>query len=162
MTRIASRLDDERHLAHALAILFTVGGVPAVYAGDEQAFRGVKEEREGGDDEIRPAFPDHPDQLAPHGTQVYRLHQQLIGLRRRHPWLVRAHTTVHHLTNTELVYVLADDTTFLAVALNVADHPADLPLPTADWRPTAGDGRLTGGRAALPPTGWIIATSTRS
>ncbi|NGO13144.1 alpha-amylase, partial [Streptomyces sp. HC44] len=60
VTRIASRLADERHLALALAILFTVGGVPTVYAGDEQAFRGIKEEREGGDDEIRPPFPDHP------------------------------------------------------------------------------------------------------
>jgi hypothetical protein len=41
----------------------TVGGVPSVYYGDEHAFRGVKEDRAGGDDAIRPAF----------------------GLRRRHP-----------------------------------------------------------------------------
>ncbi|TMR09677.1 alpha-amylase family glycosyl hydrolase, partial [Nonomuraea zeae] len=47
VTRIASRLDDHRHLGHALAVLFTVGGVPSVYYGDELGLEGVKEEREG-------------------------------------------------------------------------------------------------------------------
>ena len=49
----------------ALAVLFTVGGTPSVYAGDEQAFTGVKEDRAGGDDAVRPPFPDGPDDLAP-------------------------------------------------------------------------------------------------
>ncbi|MCW2509364.1 MAG: Alpha amylase, partial [Modestobacter sp.] len=89
VTRIASRLADSRHLAHALAVLFTVGGTPTVYAGDEQAFTGVKEDRAGGDDAVRPAFPDTPDELAPYGWPTYRLHQELIGLRRRHRWLHR-------------------------------------------------------------------------
>ena len=57
VTRLATQLTDERHVGHALAILLTVGGVPSVYYGDEQAFRGVKEHMAGGDDEIRPAFP---------------------------------------------------------------------------------------------------------
>ena len=92
VTRLASRLEDDRHLAHALAVLLTVGGTPAIYYGDEQAFRGIKEERAGGDDEIRPAFPGGPDDLAPGGWPIYRLHQDLIGLRRRHPWLHRAQT----------------------------------------------------------------------
>ena len=65
VTRLASRLEDDRHLAHALAVLLTVGGTPAIYYGDEQAFRGIKEERAGGDDEIRPGFPGGPDELAP-------------------------------------------------------------------------------------------------
>ena len=60
VTRLASRLEDDRHLAHALAVLLTVGGTPAIYYGDEQAFRGIKEERAGGDDEIRPAIPGRP------------------------------------------------------------------------------------------------------
>ena len=64
VTRLASRLTDERHFGHALAVLLTVGGIPSIYYGDEQAFRGVKEERAGGDDEIRPAFPASPAELA--------------------------------------------------------------------------------------------------
>ena len=35
VTRIASRLQNPDHLAHALVIQLTVGGVPSVYAGDE-------------------------------------------------------------------------------------------------------------------------------
>ena len=104
VTRLASRLSDARHLAHALAILLTVGGTPSVYYGDEQGFRGVKEERAGGDDAIRPAFPATPAELPPDGWPVYRLHQELIGLRRRHPWLHRARTEQVHLANEMFIY----------------------------------------------------------
>jgi cyclomaltodextrinase / maltogenic alpha-amylase / neopullulanase len=31
VTRLASRLTDERHLGHALAVLLTVGGIPSIY-----------------------------------------------------------------------------------------------------------------------------------
>ncbi|WP_328502750.1 alpha-amylase family glycosyl hydrolase [Streptomyces sp. NBC_00457] len=129
VTRMASRLDDPRHLAHALAVLFTVAGTPSVYAGDEQAFRGVKYEREDGDAEIRPAFPDSPSGLAPHGRPVYRLHQNLIGLRRRHPWLVRARTEVLHLDNQAFAYRAVDPESGarLAVLLNISDSPVDFP-----------------------------------
>ena len=65
VTRLASRLDDDRHFAHALAVLLTVGGTPAIYYGDEQAFRGIKEERAGGDDEIRPGVPGRPGRPGP-------------------------------------------------------------------------------------------------
>nr|BFE76948.1 hypothetical protein GCM10020092_102490 [Actinoplanes digitatis] len=67
VTRLASRLIDARHLPHALALLLTVGGTPSVYAGDEQGFTGVKEDREHGDDAVRPPFPARPDGLAPYG-----------------------------------------------------------------------------------------------
>jgi glycosidase len=65
-SRIASQIVDERHLPHALAILFACGGTPSIYAGDEQAFRGVKEHRIGGDDAIRPVFPSTPAGLGPY------------------------------------------------------------------------------------------------
>jgi glycosidase len=82
--------------------LFCIGGVPSVYYGDEQGFRGRKEHREGGDDEIRPAFPASPAELLPDGWRYYRLHQRLIGFRRRHPWLVRARTVAEHLESSVL------------------------------------------------------------
>jgi cyclomaltodextrinase len=158
VTRIASRLLDRRHLDHALVILCTVGGIPAVYSGDEQAFGGVKEEREGGDDAVRPAFPDDPGLLAGHGRPHYRLHQDLIGFRRRHPWLVRARTTVTTLTNTLMVYTAGDQDRGVAVALNAADAPAQADLPAGEWRHAAGAGRIEGSRVSLPASGWAIAT----
>jgi cyclomaltodextrinase / maltogenic alpha-amylase / neopullulanase len=140
VTRIASRVDDPRHLPHALAILFTVAGTPSIYAGDEQAFRGVKYDRAGGDEEIRPAFPDTPDSLAPYGWPVYRLHQDLIGLRRRHPWLVRARTRVLHLENEALAYESADPAggAGVAVLLNISDAPVTFPLAGLAGKPVLG------------------------
>jgi cyclomaltodextrinase len=121
VTRIASQLSDKRHLAHALVVLMTCGGTPSIYAGDEQAFRGIKEHRAGGDDAIRPAFPDAPGDLAPFGWPIYRLHQELIGLRRRHPWLHRAKSRIIEVRNTDLVFEAFDEGNRLWVTLNVAD-----------------------------------------
>lgn len=140
VTRIASRLKDERHLAHALVALFMLPGVPSVYAGDEQAFRGIKEERVGGDDAIRPTFPADAGQLAPYGWPTYRLHQALIALRRRHPWLQSARVDVESRTNPAIVFRCSENTPHdhhghrgvrsvgasaraLTVALNLADTP---------------------------------------
>ncbi|MBK1623264.1 alpha-amylase family glycosyl hydrolase [Afifella marina] len=131
VTRIASKLSDERHLPHAVALLFTLPGTPFVYYGDEQAFRGIKEDRVGGDDAIRPAFPDSPGELSDLGAPIFRLHQELIGLRRRHAWLHGARVTVHHLENEALVYESAAEGEKILVALNLQEAPARLPVPAA-------------------------------
>jgi glycosidase len=155
VTRIASQLRDERHMAHALAVLLTVGGSPSIYAGDEQAFRGVKEQRAGGDDAIRPKFPETPGGLAPYGWPVHDLHRELIGLRRARPWLTDGRTEVRVLTNTGLVYRTSarrDPELSIDVALNVAD--AALRLPGASFDRVAG--AVSDGGRAVPPHGWAI------
>ncbi|GAA0958568.1 alpha-amylase family protein [Virgisporangium aurantiacum] len=157
VTRIATRLADERHLGHALAVLFTVAGVPSVYYGDEQAFQGVKEDRAGGDDEIRPAFPATPAGLAPYGWPVYRLHQRLIGVRRRHPWLTRARTEPVHLTNTAAALASTAPDGRILTLLNIGDTPADLPVGATGLgileSDTPADGRAP---TAVPAHGWTI------
>jgi glycosidase len=157
VTRITSRLTEPRHLPHALVVLFTVGGIPSVYYGDERAWLGVKQEREGGDDAIRPAFPASLDDA---GLETQRLHQALIGMRRRHAWLVRATTEVHSLGNGVLSYTLAGpDGSAVAVALNFGAEPAVAQVPARSWRPEAGDATIDpSGKAALPPFGWSVAT----
>lgn len=154
VTRIASRLDDPRHLEHALVLLLTTGGTPSIYAGDEWGWQAVKEERAGGDDAIRPEFgarpTDHSDTL--------QLHQYLIGLRRRHPWLHTARTEAIAVSNTGYVYRTAADDGELVVALNVGAEPLRATLP----RP----GQIIAGSGAPPPDvvsdivvqphGWVI------
>ncbi|GAA0252631.1 alpha-amylase family protein [Cryptosporangium japonicum] len=120
VTRIATTVGPDGALA-ALAVLLTVGGVPSIYYGDEQGFTGVKEERLGGDDAVRPAFPDEPAQLAPWGERLHRAHQDLIGLRRRHPWLHSATTEALTLTNTEYTYRVSGGGEHLDVALAGTD-----------------------------------------
>jgi cyclomaltodextrinase len=155
VTRIASALTDERHLPHALAVLFTVAGTPSIYYGDEQAFRGIKEERAGGDDAVRPAFPADPDALAPFGWPTYHVHQELIALRRRHPWLHRARTTALHLTNTGLVLESTDGEHRLVVALNLDDEPLDQEVPGVG-EVLAGNASAPEGRVVVPPHGWAV------
>jgi len=125
VTRIADQVGDARHVTHALAVLFFVAGTPSVYAGDEQGFRGVKEDRAGGDDAVRPEFPPSPGDLAPDGWPVYREHQRLIGFRRRHSWLVRAPGSTVQVANEQLVLESAspDGTERLRLVLNLGDEP---------------------------------------
>jgi cyclomaltodextrinase len=159
VTRIASQLKDERHLAHALVLLMTCAGTPSIYAGDEQAFRGIKENRAGGDDAIRPAFPATPDGLAPFGWPVYRLHQDLIGLRRRHPWLHRARIKPVELHNADLLFEARHDEHLLFVALNLSDTPVTRTVPAA-VAALAGEVAVTrsGSRSeiVIPAYGWAI------
>lgn len=133
VTRLATAIGDPALVGHALAVLFTLPGVPSVYYGDEQAFRGVKEHRAGGDDEIRPAFPASPAGLAPYGWPVYRLHQRLIGFRRRHPWLVRARTATGHLSSTAMAVRVfgTGPSEQVVVLLNSGDEPVKFPVPPA-------------------------------
>jgi cyclomaltodextrinase / maltogenic alpha-amylase / neopullulanase len=164
VTRLATRLTDSRHIGHALAVLFTVGGVPSVYYGDEQGFRGVKEDRAGGDDEIRPGFPAGPGLLAPDGWPVYRLHQRLIGFRRRHPWLAGARTSVRHLSNTALAYqssassASSADGGSVMVLLNVGDEPFRFPVDQGGLAVavTPDPGAEIGDPLLVPAHSWII------
>jgi cyclomaltodextrinase / maltogenic alpha-amylase / neopullulanase len=162
VTRIASQLLDERHLAHALVILMTCGGVPSIYAGDEQAFRGIKEHRAGGDDAIRPAFPAASRDLVPFGGPTFCLHQKLIGLRLRHPWLYRARSRVTELRKAHLVIEAFHEENRLWVALNLTDAPIASAIPAAVDK-LAGDlaVRRRGGMTeiTLPPHGWGILTT---
>ena len=159
VTRLASKLSDERHIAHALVILLTVGGTPSIYYGDEQAFRGIKEDRAGGDDEIRPAFPDTPADLSPDGWPTYRLHQDLIGLRRRHAWLRRARTETVHVANQQLVFRTSNGAEALLAALNLGDETVELPAPGAG-EVLIGDAVLgvgsDGPTARLAAHGWCV------
>lgn len=154
VTRLGSRLTNKALIPHALAVLFTVGGTPSVYSGDEQAFRGVKEDRAGGDDAIRPQFPDSPDDLYEGGWYTYDLHRQLIGVRRRHAWLHRARTRVLVLANEHLVYEARADGQALMVALNVANNPVTVDVPGGGI--LAGEGTLDGPRLTLNPYGWAV------
>lgn len=161
VTRIASRLEEPRHLPHALAVLFTLAGVPSIYAGDERGLTGTKEERAGGDDAIRQPFPSSPHELDPAGDDMLRLHQTLIAMRRRHPWLHRAHITVEHLSNTEILYrCRAGTSEQLLVALNLADQPVTLHAAHDSWAPEVGRVLVAGNRLDVPPHGWGVLRST--
>lgn len=128
VTRIASQLQRPDHLAHALVLLLTVGGIPSIYAGDELGYLGIKEERFGGDDAVRPEFGSPPAQLDGHAAAVWNMHQYLIGLRRRHSWLHAASTSALRMDNRHYVYQSRHGDDALIVALNIDDAALQLVL----------------------------------
>jgi glycosidase len=160
VTRLATILNDDRHFGHALAVLCCIGGVPSVYYGDEQGFRGLKEDREGGDDAIRPAFPASPADLAPDGWRYYRLHQRLIGFRRRHPWLVRARTAHEHLEPSALALRLRGegDGEQVLLLLNTGDAEFRFPVDAGGLSvaETAEPGAVMSDPLLVPPHSWTI------
>jgi cyclomaltodextrinase len=159
VTRIASQLRDERHIAHALVILLTAGGLPSIYSGDEQAFRGVKEHRVGGDDAIRPAFPPTPGDLLPFGWDIYRLHQKLIAIRRDNPWLSRAQCEVLEVRNTDLTLRISHADRAMCIVLNIGDAPVTRQLD-AEMHCIAGEVSVTqdgpGTAVRVQSHGWGI------
>ncbi|WIB76729.1 alpha-amylase family glycosyl hydrolase [Curtobacterium sp. MCPF17_002] len=150
VTRIASAVGED-FAEHAAAVLFTVAGTPSVYAGDEFGWTGMKEEREGGDDAVRPAFPDE----VPAPTTITHSHEALIALRRRNPWLHRAHTDVVHLTNTAIVLRTATADAAVVTALNLAADPVELPAADAT-QVEAGGADLGNGTVRLQARGWAV------
>ena len=162
VTRIASKLDRPEHVGHALVVLFTTGGVPCIYAGDEFGYQGVKEDRAGGDDAVRPEFITPARDLNDVGRDVLNLHRYLIGLRRRNPWLHQARTSPLLLDNRRYVYQSRNGQDALIVALNLEDGA--MPLPVTEL--TGGPAEVLAGSAAppaevvghteVPPHGWLI------
>jgi glycosidase len=140
-----------------------IGGVPSVFYGDEQGLRGRKEDRAGGDDAVRPAFPASPADLLPDGWRYYRLHQRLIGFRRRHPWLVRARTEAAQLEQSALALRVRGERAGeqALLLLNVGDTEFRFAVETAGLT-VAETADVTGAGAAVadpllvPPHSWTI------
>ncbi|MCI6410396.1 alpha-amylase family glycosyl hydrolase, partial [Schaalia hyovaginalis] len=102
VTRIASILGPHGAVA-ALAILMTLGGTPSIYYGDELGATGVKEDRPGGDDAVRPPLPSS-EPVFEDAARLLEAHRELIALRRARPWLTRARTTPVELHNERYRY----------------------------------------------------------
>jgi glycosidase len=157
VTRIASTLPADA-LEAALALLFVLPGIPSVYYGDERGMRGVKEDRAGGDDAVRPAYPATPDELPAEGEHLLDLHRRLVGLRRRHAWLTRAEVRVEDLANESATIVAGErgGAGRVVLVLNLGRTP--IPAPAAEGMRV--DVSSTGGGigSAVPPRGWAIYT----
>lgn len=152
VTRIASQIADPRDLDHALVLLALLGGTPEIYSGDEFGFRAVKEERAGGDDAIRPEFPASPDELVGADARTYHLHQRLLGLRRRHPWLHRARSKAVEVANERLVLALTSGDQALRLTLNLGDAAGPLgPGELVDC-----DDATRGLTGSVAPHGWSV------
>jgi glycosidase len=143
VSRIRTQLTTKAHLAHALALLFTVPGVPCIYYGDELAFDGRKEHRAGGDDAIRPRLPRSGVPTSSAAQEALGLHHHLVRLRRARPWLTCAQLELVHVSNTRLAYEVRGEGR-VRVELSVGSEPAGVER----------GGRLIAGSPG--PGGWTV------
>jgi cyclomaltodextrinase / maltogenic alpha-amylase / neopullulanase len=121
--RIASTVGDAG-AALAAVILLTVPGMPSIYYGDEQAFRGTKGEGFEADDALRPALPATPAELDPSGSWMHQLYSRLIALRRANPWLVGSRVTVEDRTNRSIRYSCRGEGRLLTASLSLDPGPS--------------------------------------
>jgi glycosidase len=149
-TRITSQIKDPRHLGHALAILLTVPGIPAIYAGDEQGAKGTKYDRAGGDAEVRRPPPFHPTELAGDSLDIWRLHRDLIAVRRGRPWISTGVLSVIRVDNRSIMYEVHANAGRLVVVLSTDDKSVRSKIPP-DLIPVAGHAD-----AELMPHSWGV------
>ena len=121
VTRIATQLTNAADVPLAAALLLLLPGIPSIYAGDEQGFTGEKQDNSFGDDAVRPPFPADPSGLLPFGTSALATYQELIGIRRRNPWLTDAVVTTSEVTNTTIAIHLDGDGQHLTLRLNIGE-----------------------------------------
>ena len=155
VTRVASQIHDPRHWSHAVALLGFLPGVPCVYYGDEFGLEAIKEDRPSGDDAVRPKMPSDRWQFTHEHPEVEQVYRRVIGLRRRHPWLVDAVISIEQVDKARLVIrsrARRGDGT-LALALNLSDEVLALSVgqTVLESQPVAADG-------SVAPHGWAVVT----
>jgi glycosidase len=127
VSRVASKVGDPRHLSHAVAVLLFLPGVPSIYYGDEYGLRAVKEDRPGGDDAVRPAMPTDPLDMREGDPTTWSVYQRMISVRRRHPWLSRAHVEIVEVAEEHLLLrATGGEGEALTLVLNLAERPYPL------------------------------------
>ena len=154
VTRIATQITDPRHLPHAIVLLANARRNPQHLR--RRRVRTARRQRTPGRRRRRhPAQVPRPraSGLAGADQAIYRLHQRLIGLRRRHPWLHQATSTTKQLRNDQYVTRVAHRADSLHVALNLADRPLQPPQLT---RVLAADPRTEHSPAQIAPHGWAV------
>ncbi|MFP5415966.1 MAG: alpha-amylase family protein [Actinomycetes bacterium] len=120
--RIASLVGDAGAVL-AAATLFTTPGMPSIYYGDEQGFRGERGEGQHADDPVRPPLPATPADLAPNGAWLQAIYQDLVGLRRRHSWLSRATLEVTGRENARISWSCSSGADRIDVELALEPAP---------------------------------------
>lgn len=120
--RIASTVGDAGAALSAI-MLFALPGMPSVYYGDEQAFRGEKADGYAADDPLRPPLPDSPEELSGQGRWLAELHHELASLRGRCPWLTRGQVRVEHTENELIRFATIAEHDRLDVEIALAPAP---------------------------------------
>ena len=143
--RIASVLRNPAHLYPLHLLLFTMPGVPAVYAGSEWGLEGVKA---GGDDRpLRPALAS-PAEAASRGRhpELAQAVVRLAAIRRGSAALRRGSYRQLLVASEQFAFERKENGESIVVAANAAATAARLDIPIADSDGQAFEDLLEPGR----------------
>ena len=145
VTRIASMLNDPKHLVPAYGILFGMPGVPALYYGSEWGIQGWKDQ---GDDALRPALekPEWND-LTDHIAALAKA-------RKESPALCSGSYRNVVLTNRQIIFERCWENERVLVAVNADSVPYTAHFDARAGRATdliTGKPHDFGGGSELPP-----------
>ena len=145
VTRIASMLNDPKHLVPAYGILFGMPGVPALYYGSEWGIQGRKDQ---GDDALRPALekPEWND-LTDHIAALAKA-------RKESPALCSGSYRNVVLTNRQIIFERCWENERVLVAVNADNVPYTAHFDARTGRATdliTGKPHDFGGGSELPP-----------
>ena len=145
VTRIASMLNDPKHLVPAYGILFGMPGIPALYYGSEWGIQGRKDQ---GDDALRPALekPEWND-LTDHIAALAKA-------RKESPALCSGSYRNVVLTNRQIIFERCWENERVLVAVNADNVPYTAHFDARAGRATdliTGKPHDFGGGSELPP-----------
>ena len=145
VTRIASMLNDPKHLVPAYGILFGMPGVPALYYGSEWGIQGRKDQ---GDDALRPALekPEWND-LTDHIAALAKARKESLAL------CSGSYRNVV-LTNRQIIFERCWENERVLVAVNADSVPYTAHFDARAGRATdliTGKPHDFGGGSELPP-----------
>lgn len=128
VTRIRSKLKDDRHIYPAHILLLTAPGIPCLYYGDEIGLTGRKDE---GDLALRRPMPDvaaWPE----HADDLLREIARLVALRNTHLVFSQGRYASLYGQGPLFAFLRASQRQIAVVAVNADDEPASLTLPVAE------------------------------
>lgn len=126
VNRVASLLNNPKHLNLVYALLYTLPGIPSLYYGSEFGITGKK--TGNSDDALRPALQLNQMQA----TELTHWIQTLAKLHEAYnDVLVSGSYQQLHLTNRQFVYARSYQQTTIIVALNNDDQAVEIQLKEA-------------------------------
>lgn len=161
VARVATQLKEPRHLPLVYALLYAMPGIPSIYYGSEFGLQAEK--RKDTDANLRPALD--LAELHPETSELFAFLCKLGKAYEEHPALHTGSFFTVEVRNQQLVFRRGEGDTALYCLLNLADTPADLPLPiTGDgWENLlTGESVAATGRYAAPAfsAAWIAKATT--
>lgn len=120
VNRLASVLQDEKHIPLVYALLFGMPGIPCIYYGSEWGTKGMK--GNGTDDGLRPFFE------APIPNELTVIIEKLVQIRKKYNALSYGFYHTVFIANKQLVFERKLDDESIYVGINLEDTIVAVPV----------------------------------